>query len=48
MDLVTGIGALCGIERMNINQLDSDDLQDIREYIFSVTNGNHILRYSEL
>lgn len=29
------------------NPLDIDDLQDIGKYMFSIFNGNHILRYSE-
>jgi hypothetical protein len=33
---------------MNINQLNIDDLQDVGKYMFSIANGNHILRYSEL
>ncbi|GAA3642756.1 DUF7677 family protein [Flavivirga jejuensis] len=33
---------------MKPNQLDIDDLQDIGKYMFSIANGNHILRYSEM
>mgnify|MGYP001791579800 CR=1 FL=1 len=33
---------------MRPNQLPVDDLQDIGKYMFSVANGNHILRYSEM
>ena len=35
-------------EEMNINQLNINDLQDIRKYMFSIANGNYILRYSEV
>jgi hypothetical protein len=35
------------MENPPLNQLEIDDLQDIGKYMFSIANGNHILRYSE-
>ena len=39
---------LCTIQQMKLHQLDIDDLQDIGKYMYSIANGNHILRYSDM
>lgn len=35
------------MEKCSFKQLEIDEIQEIGKYIFSVCNGNHILRYSE-
>ena len=36
------------LKKAPFDQLDIDDLQDIGKYMFSLANGNHIQRYTEV